>query len=197
MTVLLLPVLSALSACNSAVLRLGRNLAWVALAIMVFVTLLQVFCRYVLNAALPWPDEAARFMMLWMTGLVAPSAYRWGGFVSIDSLRRALPDLAANLLGLALLLVSGAVLVYAIKYGWAHTFGFGGKFESSSLRIPLDLVGGESVRLKLRYMYASLLTGVVLLLSVNVELFLRLVASVLDPGARLPDLGEPDATAAE
>jgi len=33
---------------------------------MVIVILLQVFFRYVLNNALPWPDELARFLMLWM-----------------------------------------------------------------------------------------------------------------------------------
>ena len=55
---------------------------------MVIVILVQVFFRYVLNNALPWPDEVARFLMLWMTGLIAPSAYRWGGFVSIEFLER-------------------------------------------------------------------------------------------------------------
>lgn len=55
-----------------------------ALSVMVAVIILQVFFRYALNSSLPWPDEAARFLMLWMTGLIAPSAYRWGGFVAID-----------------------------------------------------------------------------------------------------------------
>ena len=58
---------------------------------MVFVILLQVCFRYLFNNALPWPDEAARFCMLWMTGLIAPAAYRVGGFVTIDMLGRALP----------------------------------------------------------------------------------------------------------
>ncbi len=39
---------------------------------MVVCILIQVFFRYVLNNALPWPDEAARFLMLWMTGFIAP-----------------------------------------------------------------------------------------------------------------------------
>ena len=79
-------ILNALAWANTLILRAGRLLAWMALALMVAVILTQVFCRYVLNNALPWPDEAARFLMLWMTGLMAPSAYRWGGFVSIGML---------------------------------------------------------------------------------------------------------------
>ena len=68
--------------------RIGRFISVIALAMMVFVILLQVFCRYILNNALPWPDEAARFLMLWLTSLMAPIALRQSGFVAIDTLHR-------------------------------------------------------------------------------------------------------------
>lgn len=174
-------------AINTTVLRIGRTLAWIALALMVFVILLQVFFRYILNAALPWPDEAARFLMLWMTGLIAPSAYRWGGFVAIDMLPRALTPRPAAILNLILLLMSTCVLVVAVQLGWDHTMGFGGNFESSSLVIPLDWVGGQSFKLKLRYMYASLFVCFVMLLVINFELILRSVAQLVDPDIPLPD----------
>ena len=45
----------------------------VAFGSVIFAALLQVF-RHVFNDALQRPDEAARFAMLRMTGLVAPSA---------------------------------------------------------------------------------------------------------------------------
>lgn len=172
---------------NTIVLRIGRSIAWIALALMVVVILLQVFFRYVLNAALPWPDEAARFLMLWMTGLVAPSAYRWGGFVAIDMVPMALSRALELLLTLLLLILSGLVLIMAIRFGWNHTMGFGGNFDSSSLRIPLDLIGLEAVKVKLRYMYASLLVGVILLLSVNIELILKTVLRLVDPDIEIPD----------
>lgn len=171
---------------NSFVLRVGRFVAWTALALMVIVILFQVFFRYVLNNALPWPDEAARFLMLWMTGLIAPSAYRWGGFVAIDMAPTALPGRMGQILMLFLLMLSASVLFVAIGFGWDHTMGFGGNFNSSSLRIPLDLVGLEAIKVKLRYMYGSLLVCVVLLLSVNIELILRTIIEFLDPGLNLP-----------
>ncbi len=176
-------------ALNTAVMRVGRTVAWVALGLMVFVILLQVVFRYGFNSALAWPDEAARFLMLWMTGLVAPLAFRHGGFVAIDMLPRALPARPALLLTLILLTLSGMVLVVAIQFGWGHTFGFGGNFDSSSLRIPLDWLGGESIRVKLRYMYASLLVGMVLLLAVNVELILRALILLGRPDFQVPDDG--------
>lgn len=189
--------LRLLAAVNTLLLRVGRNIAWVALAIMVFVILLQVFFRYMLNNALAWPDEAARFLMLWMTGLIAPSAFRWGGFVAIDMLPQALPTRPAAVLNLLLFVLSLAVLTIGIKFGWAHTMGFGGNFNSSSLRIPLDWFGGEMVRVKLRYMYASLLVGMWLLFLVNIEMILRTLIHLIDPERELPSTDAPEGPIAE
>jgi len=180
-----------LSALNTVILRAARQVAWVALGLMVLVILAQVFFRYVLNNALAWPDEAARFMMLWMTALMAPSAFRWGGFVSIDMVPAALPRVPALILALALYLVCLAVILAGLYFGWAHTMGFGGNFNSGSLRIPLDWFGGEMVRVKLRYMYGSLLFGMAMLLLVNVELILRTLISLIDPKCELPSTDLP------
>ena len=54
---LLLPV----QTFNDLVLPVGRGLAVICIGLMVVCILIQVFFRYVLNNALPWPDEAARF----------------------------------------------------------------------------------------------------------------------------------------
>jgi TRAP-type C4-dicarboxylate transport system permease small subunit len=181
---------------NNFVLSLCRWIVGAALLLMVAVTLLQVFFRYALNNALPWPDEAARFFMLWMTGLGAPIAYRRGGFVAIDMLEDALPGKAAEILGLLLLVVGLLVLAMGIQLGFDHV-RTGWLFNSGSLRLPLQLVGGESVRLKLAWMYMSLFVGLILLLVVNVELILRQIATILGAGARLPRLKALDLPEAE
>ena len=159
---------------------------------MVFVILLQVFFRYVMNNALNWPDEAARFLMLWMTGLVAPSAYRWGGFVAIDMLPQALPRVPGLLLSLFILVLSLLVLVVGVQHGYDHTFGFGGKFNSSSLRIPLEWAGMETIKVKLRFMYMSLFVCMMLLISVNIELILRNLILLSDEDADLPSNDAPE-----
>ena len=104
-------LLKGLVGFNTIILRLGRQLAWIAIGLMVVIILIQVYFRYVLNSALPWPDEAARFLMLWMTGFIAPSAYRWGGFVSIEMLFRMLPSRMVKIVTLMLLMISLLVLV--------------------------------------------------------------------------------------
>ena len=157
---------------NTLFLRIGRQFAWIAILLMVIVILIQVFFRYVLNNALPWPDEVARFLMLWMTGLIAPSAYRWGGFVSIDLLERFLPKLLSTLLTLFLLILSLFVLVIGLDLGLKH-INAGWIFNSSSIKIPFNLIGGKAEPIKLAWMYMSLPVGIVFLISVNIELILR------------------------
>lgn len=178
MTALILP----LQAVITRLLRLGRTVAWIAIGLMVIVTLLQVVFRYIFNNALPWPDEAARFLMLWMTGLIAPSAYRWGGFVSIDLIKDMMGRRAGMVFNLVLLVVSFGVLIVALQLGIKH-INSGWLFNSSSLRVPLDWIGGESVRVKLAYMYVSVYVGFVLMTLVNVEMILKSVHMLFDPSA--------------
>ena len=172
----LLLIFKILENINTFILRIGRQLAWIDILLMVIVIIIQVFFRYVLNNALPWPDEVARFLMLWMTGLIAPSAYRWGGFVSIDMLERFLPKILANLLIFIILLISLAVLFIGFEMGLKH-INAGWIFSSSSIKIPFSLIGGKTEAMKLAWMYMSLPIGIFLLILVNTELILRNILS--------------------
>lgn len=176
---------TALAALLNPVLAVGRTVAWISLGVMTVIILIQVFFRYVLGSALPWPDEAARFLMLWMTALIAPSAYRQGGFVSIDMVSAMLPRRLAGFLVLTLLIVALTVLLTGIGLGLKHV-NSGWLFASSTLRVPLDLIGGQAFKIKLAWMYMSLLVGLILLAVVNVELILKALIRMIDPSA-LPD----------
>lgn len=193
---LLLGILRPLQFVNDHVLRAGRAIAILAIALMVVVILLQVFFRYVLNNALPWPDEAARFLMLWMTGLIAASAYRRSGFVAIDMLERALPHRIGALLSLALLVISLLVLLVGLRLGWNHV-NSGWLFASSSLKIPLALIGLTTIKLKLGWMYLSLFVGLILLTAVNIELLLRSLISLGGRGDQLGPIETFDVAGAE
>ncbi|WP_417412996.1 TRAP transporter small permease [Hoeflea sp.] len=185
MTVIL-ALLKPLAALNTALLRLGRTFAWVAMGLMVLIIILQVFFRYIVGNALAWPDEGARFLMLWMTALIAPSAYRWGGFVSIEMVKDLLPARIGSFLGLLLLAVSLTVLVYGFQLGLNHVKS-GWLFNSSSLKLPLEFIGLGLVRIKLAWMYMSLPAGLALMTLVNIELCLKSIAHLVDPAAELPE----------
>ncbi len=182
-------LLKGLIGFNTIILRLGRQLAWIAIGLMVVIILIQVYFRYVLNSALPWPDEAARFLMLWMTGFIAPSAYRWGGFVSIEMLFRMLPSRMVKIVTLMLLMISLLVLVVGLQFGLKHVES-GWLFSSSSLKWPLHLIGMEAIRVKLAWMYMSLPVGLAIMTLVNVELIIKNFLWLWNPDLELPT--DPD-----
>jgi TRAP-type transport system small permease protein len=186
----LLAICNGLGLINGALLALGRWIGAVCLGLMVVVILTQVFFRYVVNNALPWPEEASRFLMLWSTGLMAPTAFRRGGFVAIDMIVRMLPRLVATGLSIFLMAVTILVLWISLGIGWSEVTGLGGRFETDSLRVPVSLDLSVWMKVPKSWMMASLLVGVALLMLVAIELALRnLYALVRGPdGLRdIPD----------
>lgn len=182
---------------NDVVLGVGRWLAIVCIALMVVSILIQVFMRYVLNNALPWPDEAARFFMLWMTGLIGPLAYRHGGFVSIDLALQLMNERLAALISLLLLLISGVVLYWAMGIGWNEVNSLTARGKTASLFI-YDFTAGEWEKMPRKYVFYSLFVGVVLLFIVNIELILRSLITLLGDARDLRPIGpEGDEVIAE
>lgn len=193
----LLAVITPLRLVNEALLALGRAVGVFAVAAMVIAILIQVFFRYALNSALPWPDEAARFCMMWMTGLMAPTAFRRGGFVAIDTLVRLLPARIGALITLVLLFVSLGVLVVAVQIGWSEVTGFAGKFATAALYVPTDLSFENWFRVPRSWMMASLLLGITLLISVNIELILRALVKMMGGADQLPAISLEEKVGAE
>ena len=171
---------------------------------MVLAILIQVFFRYVLNNALPWPDEAARFAMLWLTGLIAPMAYRRGGFVAIDTIVAFLPKTLVHVLNLILLAIAAVVLIFAVRIGWNEMTGFMARANTASLFVPFNMGGVcEAIGIKPTagtiwcrvprlWAFASLWTGCVLLLIVNTELMLRSLIALLGREDDLKPLTLPE-----
>lgn len=195
----LLQVLWPLERLNITLLAIGRVIAVFALAVMVCLILGQVFFRYFLNAAPNWTEEGARFGMLWMTGLVAPLAYRRGGFVAIDMLERGLSRSLSVVLGLVLLGISLWVLLIAWDKGLNnHINTMSGRGCSSSLRWPFGLeVGKCGAKFANSYQYASLWVGINLLILVNIELMLRQIITLFGGADRLNSLGNDEMVGAD
>lgn len=187
----LLPICNGLGLINGGLLALGRWIGAACLGLMVVAILVQVFFRYVLNNALPWPEEASRFLMLWSTGLMAPTAFRRGGFVAIDMVIRMLPRMVATGLSVFLMAVTILVLWIALGIGWSEVTGLGGRFETDSLRVPVSPDLSAWMKVPKSWMMASLLVGVTLLLLVAVELALRNLYALIRGPEGLRDI--PDA----
>ncbi len=188
---------NGLGAVNAALLAVGRWLGATAMGLMVIVILLQVFCRYALGSALAWPEEASRFLMLWSTGLMAPTAFRRGGFVAIDMVLRLLPSVVTLLISTILLALTILILWVGLKLSWNEVTGIGGRFETDSLWLPTALDGTGWFKTPKSWMMASLLVGLGLLLLIAVELTLRNLITLLGGSAMLVAIPETVTLGAE
>lgn len=160
---------------NAAVLMVGLWLGAGALGVMLFFMLMQVFFRYFLGNALPWSEEASRFLMLWMTGLLVPTAFRQGGFVAISMIIDHLPRLLSSLITFFFLLLSATVLYAGMRIGWNEVTGIGGRFAMSAIAVPTSFDLSSWMKVPRGWMMASLAVGVTLMFVVNIELILRAV----------------------
>lgn len=158
---------------NAAVLMVGLWLGAGALGIMLFFMLMQVFFRYFLGNALPWSEEASRFLMLWMTGLLVPTAFRQGGFVAIGMIIDHLPRLLSTLITFVFLVLSATVLYVGMRIGWNEVTGIGGRFAMSAIAVPTSLDLSTWMKVPRGWMMASLAVGITLMFVVNIELLLR------------------------
>lgn len=175
-------IFHGLETFNTYMLAVGRSIAWVLVLLMVASILLQVFFRYVLNDALPWPEEVARALMIWMMGLVAASGYRWGAFVAIDMASDLLPTLLHRILKLLLLLLAMVVL--------AQLFYLAIEFFQRGFRTR-----AASFHLSRAWIYLAMPVCFGSMLLVNIELTLREFGRLFGNADNFPDPVKPNESA--
>jgi len=111
--------------------------------------------------------------MLWMTGLLVPTAFRQGGFVAIGMIIDLLPRLLSTLITFVFLLLSATVLYVGMRIGWNEVTGIGGRFAMSAIAVPTSFDLSTWMKVPRGWMMASLAVGITLMLVVNIELLLR------------------------
>jgi TRAP-type C4-dicarboxylate transport system permease small subunit len=114
----------------------GETVLWVCMASMAMVVCAQVFARYVLHHSIPWSEELARFIMIWL-GLVGASAVmRDDSHVAITLLQERLPPKLAAFLRLLGRLAVGVFLFMLIREGFSLALFFIHQ-KSPALRISM------------------------------------------------------------
>lgn len=170
--------IAQLSRINAAACWFGKHAGWVLIGLMTLVILLQVFFRYVLGSALTWSEEVARFMMIWMTFLIAPVAYRHGINVSLDFFASMIKGRLKEMMTIALNLL---VILFLVIF-FVESFGMierGLKLKASTLSI------------KMAYIYLILPISFFLMFLIAVELIGRSIQRLLDPDQSEPPRALP------
>jgi TRAP-type C4-dicarboxylate transport system permease small subunit len=88
-----------------------NGVAVTLLTAMVAVTALGVFFRYVLNAALPWAEEADRYLFIWLSFVGASITMRRKAHIAVDILVRFVKPAFREW---AALIAQGCVLAFLV-----------------------------------------------------------------------------------
>ncbi len=111
----------------------------------------NVALRYTTNHSLPWADEAARYLMIWMTFLGAGLALRQGGHVAITNLHDVLSTRKQRILRTAIVLVLLIFFAFMVYVGLQYMDR--ARFQKT-----------PALRLSFLYVYAAMPVGFSLLI---------------------------------
>ena len=162
-------LIRAVEALNRVLLASCRwGVVGLVAAITVIVAL-GVFFRFVLNNSLPWTEEVAKFVMVWLAFIGAPVVLREGGHIAIDVLPTRLPSPLGPIVMMLIQVVVMVVLGVLVFQGWALAWN------------ALPQVA-TTVDISLFYIFLAVPIGSALMLSVSFELLLRQVAAMGSAG---------------
>ncbi len=145
--------------------RLVRGVIITAVASMLGIICLQIFCRFVLNDALSWPEEAARFLMVWSLFLAAVYALSHGEHVGLTFFVERLPERARIVIRLILNLAVIAFLLVMVCGGWREA-------------VTLFPMKTGALRISRAVPYMIIPISGVLFILVSIRLFLKDVAKL-------------------
>ena len=111
---------------------------FILLAMTIVVTL-QVVCRYLLGASLPWSEELARYLLVWMTFLGGSIALKREAHMGIQGLVDKLSPGVQRLVKLFTHLTVFGFLCLATLKGFQLAL-FNMNQYSPAMRIPMGLV---------------------------------------------------------
>jgi TRAP-type C4-dicarboxylate transport system, small permease component len=103
------------------------------------VSVLQIFCRVVLNNSLPWSEEAARYLFVLTVFFGAILCVNDKMHTSVDILLEHLPFKAKRWHGLAVYGLMFFFCMYLMVYGWQIAMRNMHQI-SSAMRIPIGYV---------------------------------------------------------
>ncbi len=153
---------------NDWVLVVFKWLLIVLLVTMLLIVDIAVFMRYVMNDALAWSEEIAKFVMVWLTFIAAPIGLRMGAHVGIEILVGTIKGRLRQLI---------LVLIFTGVIGLMVVFVKEGSFMTWNARIQT----ASTVDISILYVYICMPIGSFMVAMVALELLINAVRGVLDP----------------
>lgn len=165
------PLLRLLAAFNAALLAVCRYLAMVLVAAIALIVIAAVIFRYGFNNSLSWAEDAAKFLMVWMTFVGAPLGFKHGAHVSCDLLPPGLPPVVLRAIRAIVWLIVIFVMVILTRNGWI--FALNGRSQ-------VALTVGD---ISMFWIFVCMPIGAALMALVAFEQLLRVLLGIPELGA--------------
>ncbi len=150
-----------LNKINDMISKIIQVIAGVLLAIMVVVTFWQVVVRLI-KGSLPWSEEAARYMQVYLTFLGVSVGVKYNELVAVEAIYDAVPNAMKKGIRVFVHLVIGFVLAILIVYGMKL--------------VQITLIQSSPVMgIKMGYIYFAIVLGSALMFVHNVINLLNLL----------------------
>lgn len=122
--------------CNDFLFKVLRILLVAIVMVLTMVTFLQVLLRYVLKLPLPWGEELARYLFVWLTFLGSAAAVKTRAHIIMDLVINAVPVTLRKVVNLLAYMIFLAFCGLLIVQGWQLVeMNLGQK--SDALKIPM------------------------------------------------------------
>ncbi len=99
-----------------------ETFCFAGIAAILFVGVLQVFARYVLDSSLFWSEEFMRYLMLWIVAVGAGISYSRGQFLgmrmAVEKLPQGMRRKADVVAAICILIFLGVIVWYGIAFSW-------------------------------------------------------------------------------
>ncbi len=135
----------------------------------------QVFMRYVMNQGLPWPEEFARFALVWLTFIAGSCALRRGYHIGIDYFVEKLPWVRLKAI-IKLVVVASIILLLVI------IIDFGTDLAQRAARRTTPGMG-----ISQGWFHTGVVLGAYLMLIQAIEQGLRGLQALIDPVGHAAD----------
>ena len=113
------------------------------LALLILVTVIGVFFRYVLNMPFTWLEEIQLACMVWITFSASGAAFRYGNHVAIEMLVDLFPEKVQKIFDVIISVIVTIVLLYFFwkSIGYINIFIKSGR-ATPMFKIPYALIYG-------------------------------------------------------
>ncbi|MDR1832626.1 MAG: TRAP transporter small permease [Fusobacteriaceae bacterium] len=122
--------------------RIVNFLIVIFFAMLILSCVLQVFTRYVMNSALTWTEELARFTFIWANLLGAVFCTKKGSHATVTALSDFFPPGAKRIVQILIQALILAIAVVMIRYGIKVTYLTRNQ-TSAAMKISMALVNAS------------------------------------------------------